>query len=235
MRYNQSFVPDSIKAELESAEDDVAAVIVHYLYCECLPGQPSLPLLNNVIQFLQARNLLLELSALCEGFVRVEHLQTQFLGIAAEIHGAIDQILVLLGGRVVNAKSEVKVARRKAVGRSLVLSPSRLTAAIRQSIANIALIIIKIIEFCVLYERARDWLSNDERGKIILFVRARILFFIQQLLELLKSVKSATVALTSQQRQAGIYIMVTGVGEGVGFWRRKIKLRCRGKGGTTKG
>jgi len=198
--YFDIFVNQQIREKLLDCEVSVRDVILHYLHTHSLPTSVSLELVERVLQYIIHNSILKDLEELCRSFTKSSALQQTFLKMVCEIHGSVDQVLVLLGGKVLDANGLVCTPRNKSTGRAVMHNPPRLGAIQKQTIKKIVFVILKIVQFCVRFEEEKDYLSRADKNRVVMFAKSRVVIFVRQLLELLKSLKYATADLNTLDR-----------------------------------
>ena len=118
------------------------------------------------------------------------------------MHDALNQTLLIFGGKTFDEEGKEKSQRNKEVGKSLVRNPAKLSSSIKQAFGNFLLIGLKAIQFCEKFVKFRSNLSRQDLNAVYVYVKAQVPVFFSQVIELYKSLKYATVELDAGLRHA---------------------------------
>eukprot|EP00088_Acartia_fossae_P041357 TRINITY_DN4326_c0_g1_i2.p1 TRINITY_DN4326_c0_g1~~TRINITY_DN4326_c0_g1_i2.p1 ORF type:complete len:896 (+),score=163.77 TRINITY_DN4326_c0_g1_i2:159-2846(+) len=195
------FVSEEIRCKLEHKDEKLVNTVLYYLYNESLPADICPSTASQVADFLEVEQILPGLSQLCRGFSKSVNIRSQFTHIVEDLRAAVNQVLTLFGGRVCSPSGQVESVRNKSVGRSVISQPARLAATIKQTSKNVVFVFLKIVQFCVRYEEVKSNLTPMERSIVANFGKSRLFLLLNQLIELMKALKYASVDLSSQARQ----------------------------------
>ena len=157
-------------------------------------------LIGQVMDFARNQPNFSRLGKLCEKFAKNTRFQNELTALVREMHDALNQTLLIFGGKTFDEEGTEKSQRNKEVGKSLVRNPAKLSSSIKQAFGNFLLIGLKAIQFCEKFVKFRSNLSRQDLNAVYVYVKAQVPVFFSQVIELYKSLKYATVELDAGLR-----------------------------------
>ena len=157
--------------------DEVTATLLHFIYSQSLPESLSPATAGQVMDFARNQPHFSRLGKLCEKFVRNTKFQNELVGLVWEMHEALNQTLLIFGGKTFDEEGRERSQRNKEVGRALVRNPAKLSSSIKQAFSNFLLLALKAIQFCEKFVKFRSNLSRQDLNSVYLYVKAQLPVF----------------------------------------------------------
>ena len=176
---------------------------------QSLPESLSLATASQVMEFARNQPNFSRLGKLCENFVKNTKFQHELAGLVREMHDALNQTLLIFGGKTFDEEGREKTPRSKEVGKALVRNPAKLSSSIKQAFSNFLLLGLKMLQFCEKFVKFRCNLSRQDLNAVFLYAKAQLPIFFSQIIELYKSFKYATVELDARKSENSRYPMLS--------------------------
>ena len=189
-----------LKSILFGFSDDVTATLLHYLYSQSLPENLSPAVASQVKEFARNQPNFGRLGKLCESYIKHSSFQAELVGLVKEMREALNNILSMFGGKTFDEDGRELGGRCKSVSRSLASNPAKLVTLVKQSFASLLLVLLKVIQFCEKFIKFKTSLSREDRNQVFIFAKAQVPLFMEQIIEIYKAVKYATVDLDAEHR-----------------------------------
>ena len=180
--------------------DEVTQTLLHYIYSQSLPLNLSQATAVQVMDFARNQPNFNRLGKLCENFLKNTNFQNELVSLVGEMQEALNQTLLMFGGKTFDPKGNEKSGRNKDVGRSLVTNPSKLCSVFKQTFSNLILIGLKIVQFCDLFVKYKPNLSKEDQKAVLLYAKDQLPLFCNQIIELYKALKCATSEMNASMR-----------------------------------
>ena len=175
--------------------DEVTATLLSFIYSQSLPENLNIATATQVIEFARNQPNFNQLGKLCENFIKNSNFQHELVNLVKEMHDAINQTLVLFGGKTFDAEGKENFGRSRSVGKTLIINPAKLCSVIKQAFTNFLLVGLKIVQFCDKFVRFRPNLSRQDMNSVFIYAKAQLPLFFNQIIELYKALKYATTDL----------------------------------------
>ena len=94
-----------------------------------------------------------------------------------EMHEALNQTLLIFGGKTYEMDGREKEQRNKDVGKTLVRNPAKLSSSIKQAFSNFLLLGLKAVQFCEKFVKFRPNLSRQDLNAVYLYAKERLPVF----------------------------------------------------------
>ena len=180
--------------------DEVTQTLLHYLYSRCLPPHLTHHTAQQVLEFARNQPNFGRLGKLCESFIKNTNFQVEMVQLVTEMHVALNQTLVLYGGKALDENGREKTPRNRALGRSLITNPAKLCSIIKQTFTNFFFVGLKIVQFCEKFVKFKSNLSKQDQIAVFLYAKAQLPVFIAQIRELCKALRYATMDMDASMR-----------------------------------
>ena len=181
--------------------DEVTQALLHYIYSQSLPQDLSQATAQQVMEFARNQPNFHRLGKLCENFIKNTNFQNELVSLVGEMQEALNQTLLMFGGKTFDQKGNEKTGRNKEVGRSLVANPAKLCSVVKQTFSSLLLIGLKIVQFCDVFVKYKANLSKEDQKAVFLYAKDQLPLFFNQIIELYKALKSATSEMDASLRQ----------------------------------
>jgi len=189
-----------LKSVFDGFSDDVTQTLLHFIYSQSLPDNLSIFTANQVIEFARNQPNFNQLGKLCENFIKNSNFQSELVALVREMHDALNQTILMFGGKAFDDQGKEINGRNRSLGRSLVTNPAKLCSVIKQAFTNFLLVALKIVQFCDKFVKFRSNLSRQDLNAVFLFAKAQLPLFFNQIIELYKALKHATSELDAGLR-----------------------------------
>jgi len=189
-----------LKSSFFGLSDDVTQALLHFIYSRCLSPSLSPHTAQQVLEFARNQPNFNQLGKLCESFIKNTGFQSEMVQLVKDMHIALNQTLILYGGKVLDENGVVKTPRNRALGRSLITNPAKLCSVIKQTFTNFLLVGLKIVQFCEKFVKFKPNLSKQDQIAVFMFAKAQLPVFIAQIRELCKALRYATVDMDASMR-----------------------------------
>jgi len=180
--------------------DEVTLTLLHFIYSRCLPPNLTRQTAHEVIEFARNQPNFNRLGKLCENFIKNTTFQNELVALVQDMHDALNQTLLLYGGKTMDENGKELSPRNRAIGRSLITNPAKLCSVIKQTFANFLLVGLKIIQFCDKFVKFKPNLSKKDQISVFLYAKAQLPLFITKIRELCKALKAATADMDASIR-----------------------------------
>ena len=107
-----------------------------------------------------------QLGKLCENFIKNSNFQSELVALVREMHDALNQTILMFGGKAFDDQGKEINGRNRSLGRSLVTNPAKLCSVIKQAFTNFLLVALKIVQFCDKFVKFRLYLQRMPHPQI---------------------------------------------------------------------
>lgn len=187
---------------LNRLPDRVLRVLLHYLYGQCLPQSITVDTLNACREAVGRVDGFDKFSEMSDLYTRNSALCQKIVNLVNELHGTVNAVIIEFGGRPVHLKDpKYKPSSAYRGGDALINNPNRLSQALKQSLRNIAMGVVKFVQLFALYARSESRLTRTEQHEIMLYAKKCLPIFLGQVNRLLNALKNCTASMTLSVRQ----------------------------------
>jgi len=202
-----------LRSSFDGFSDEVTESFLHFIYSHSLPPNLSSSTAEQVIQFTHNQPGFHLLGKKCEEFMRMTNFQIELVHLVTEMQTALNNTILLFGGKTLDSNGKEKMGRSKHIGRALVTNPAKLCSALKQTFTNFLLVGLKVIQFCDKFIKFKAYLSKADQKALFVYAKAQLPVFLALLRELFKALKIAAVDIDQNARHDIASYFVTEIEE----------------------